>query len=223
MIKDKILIFDLDNTIISTPESLVNLHNKLKPNNQLILPKQIDWKFSPMIKSDEELSELFKLFDHKDFYGDTLAVFPNAIEVINKLAENNRVIICSKHMESRKPLSEEWISKVMPKVKVVFVDDFEDKGSLFPDCDVVVDDRVDCLDNFNNDCFKLLYGTYQWNRDSNYFEVENWCQIEQVINNMFFYNKLNKLVDEFINTNNETIFKEEYECKWIGGNNNGDM
>src|SRR5574344_1177935 len=216
MIKDKIICIDLDNTIISTPESLVNLYNKLNPNNKYILHKEIDWKFKPMIKTEEELAELFKLFDHKDFYGDTLVVFPNAIEVINRLAEDNIIFICSKHCDSRKPLTTAWINKVMPKVELIFVDNFADKGKLLKNCDIVIDDRIDSLDSFSDNCFKLLFGTYQWNRGSNYFEVENWNQIEQVINNMFFYNGLNKLVNEFTDT---PIFKQEYECKFEGRNN----
>ena len=67
MIKDKIICIDLDNTLINTPLSLVKLHNKVNPNNEYTYTNNIDWKFRPMINTKEELKELFKLFDHKDF------------------------------------------------------------------------------------------------------------------------------------------------------------
>ena len=174
IIRDKIICIDLDNTIISTPESLVNLHNKINPNNKLTLPNNINWDFSPMINTKEELSELFKLFDNEDFYGDTLVVYSGAIEVINRLAEDNKVYIVSKHMESRKPLTTAWVNKVMPKVKVRFVNNFSDKGEMFKDIkvDIAIDDRIDCLSSFDGSIFKILFGGYQWNKFDNYSKEE---------------------------------------------------
>ena len=99
MIKDKLIICDLDSTLIDTSATIVNLYNKLNPNNQLTFTSEHDWHFKPMINTKEELSDLFKLFDHEDFYKDVI-VFPNAIEIINELAENNRVCIVSKHCVS---------------------------------------------------------------------------------------------------------------------------
>lgn len=181
--KDKIICIDLDNTIINTSKTIINLHNKLNPQNQYNYTDKIDWKFKPIIKTNEELSELFKLFDHKDFYKDVV-VFPNAIEYINKLAETNKILICSKHCESRKKLTKAWINKVMPKVEVIFVDNFQDKGNI--ECDIVIDDRLDSLDSFSDDVLKLCYGIYEWNRHSDYYEIYDWYEIEYLIKNDFF-------------------------------------
>ena len=175
--KDKNIVIDFDSTIINTPKTLINIHNKLYPSQQYIYKKnmerKIDWNFYPLIKTKEELKELFKLFDHPDFYKH-VEVFPKAIETINKLAETNNVYICSKHMESRKPLTLAWINKVMPKVKVIFVDNFSDKGETFKDIkvDIVIDDRIDCLSSFNDSIFKILFGGYKWNKFDDFSEEE---------------------------------------------------
>src|SRR5574344_2504244 len=143
MIKDKVIVLDFDSCIIDTSKSIIQLHNKLNPDKYIEYNPNHDWNFSPIINTKEELTELFKLFDNKDFYGDTLVVFPNAIEVINRLAEDNIIFICSKHCDSRKPLTTAWINKVMPKVELIFVDNFADKGKLLKNCDIVIDDRID--------------------------------------------------------------------------------
>lgn len=211
MIKDKIICIDLDNTLINTPLSLVKLHNKLNPNNQYIYTNNIDWKFRPIINSDEELSELFELFDNKDFYGDTLVVYPDAIEVINRLSEDNKVYIVSKHMESRKPLTKAWISKVMPKVEIVFVDNFEDKGKLFENCYAVVDDRVDSLYSFRNNVIKICFGNFQWNQDWNGMRCMSWKDVMLSLNTIYYF--------KYIYPNNKVTFKQEYKCEWKGDSN----
>jgi 5'(3')-deoxyribonucleotidase len=181
MIKDKTIIIDLDSTILDTSFTIVNLYNKLNPDNQLSYTHNHSWGFEPIINTKEELSDLFKLFDHEDFYKDVI-VFPNAIKIINELAENNRVYIVSKHCETRKRLSREWINKVMPKVEIAFVDNFKDKGKLFDKVDYVIDDRIDTLDSFSEGTTCILYSEYQWNKDcDDYHRCMNWNDIKEYI------------------------------------------
>ena len=181
MIKDKTIIIDLDNTLVSTIETIINLNNKLNPNNHIQFNAQHDWKLYPLVKTDEELSNLFKLFDHKDFYKDVI-VFPNAIEIINELAENNKIYIVSKHMETRKRLSREWINKVMPKVEIRFVDNFEDKGKLFDKVDYIIDDKWESFENFSEDTTCILYSKYDWNKDcEDYHRCMGWNEVEGYI------------------------------------------
>jgi len=201
MIKDKTFIIDLDNTIISTIESIINLNNKLYPSKYVQFNKQFDWFLKPMINSEEELSELFKLFDHKDFYKDVI-VYDNAIEIINELAEDNRVVICSKHSEKRKPITTAWINKTMPKVEIVFVDNFEDKGKVFDNVFMVIDDKIDCLDSFDNDVYKICFGNYVWNQESNDVRCCSWLEVKRRI----------ECIERM---ENSTIqFKMEYESTW---------
>ena len=213
MIKDKIFCVDLDNTIISTIESIINLHNKLYPSKYIEFNEKHDWFLKPMINTKEDLSDLFKLFDHEDFYKDVI-VFPNAIEIINELAENNTVIICSKHCESRKRLSREWINKVMPKVEIIFVDNFEDKGRLFDRVDYVIDDKWECFENFSEDIDCILFGKYKWNQDCiDYIRFTDWNSIENYI-------EKREIVREYFRVNRSVFnsrfdFDREYTSKRI--------
>lgn len=181
MIKDKLIMIDLDSTILDTSSTIISLHNKLYPSKYIEFNAQHDWCFKPMINTKEDLSDLFKLFDHEDFYKDVI-VFPNAIEIINELADNNRIVICSKHSPSRIPITTKWINKVMPKVEIAFVDNFEDKGKLFDKVDYVIDDRIDTLDSFSRETTCLLFGCYDWNKDyDDYHRCMNWNDIKEYI------------------------------------------
>lgn len=181
MIKNKTICIDLDSTIINTSKSIINLHNKLYPHNKIIYIENHDWNFYPMIKTKEQLKELFELFDNKDFYSETLEVFPHAIEYINKLSKYNVVKIVTKHCESRKSITEEWIDKTFPNVELIFVDNFEDKGNI--KCDIIIDDKIESLNSFKDDnTVKLLYGNYDWNKNDNEsYRVVDWVYIENFI------------------------------------------
>ena len=181
MIKNKTICIDLDSTIINTSKSIINLHNKLYPHNKIIYIENHDWNFYSMIKTKEQLKELFELFNNKDFYGETLEVFPHAIEYINKLSKYNVVKIVTKHCESRKPITEEWIDKAFPNVELIFVDNFEDKGNI--KCDIIIDDKIESLNSFKDDnTVKLLYGNYDWNKNDNEsYRVVDWVYIENFI------------------------------------------
>ena len=214
MIKDKLIICDLDSTLIDTSATIVNLYNKLNPNNQLTFTSEHDWQFRPIVNTKEVLSELFKLFDHEDFYKNVV-VFPNAIEIINELAENNRVYIVSKHCESRKRLTKEWINKVMPKVEIVFVDNFEDKGKLFNNCDYCIDDKWESFENFSEDTTCILFNEYQWNKDCiDYYRCMNWNEVEGYIERIERFREYFKSNRSVFNSRFKTDFKKEYTCEW---------
>ena len=215
MIKDKLIICDLDSTLIDTSATIVNLYNKLNPNNQLVYTENHSWSFSPIVNTKEELSNLFKLFDHEDFYKDAI-VFPNAIEIINELAENNRIVICSKHSPSRKPITTKWVNEVMPKVEIVFVDNFEDKGKLFDNCDYVIDDKPESFENFSDKTICILYSEYQWNKDyTDYYRCMNWNSVENYIERRERLREYFESNRSVFNSIFKTDFEKEYDCKWI--------
>ena len=170
------IVIDLDSTIIDTGLTIINTWNKLNPYRQLIYIKPV-WDFSNILKdTDIELKELFTMFDKQEFY-DNVIVFDNAINIINKLAESNEVIICSKHNESRKPLTTKWINENFKNVKIMYVDNFRDK--LLIPCDIRVDDKIECLQD--NKSFNVCYGDYDWNKDYNGIRCLNWEQVEHCI------------------------------------------
>ena len=171
------IITDLDSTIISTGKTIIKVWNKLNPNKQLNDKIEPVWDFSNILKdTDIELKELFTMFDKQEFY-DNVIVFDNAINIINKLAESNEVIICSKHNESRKPLTTKWINENFKNVKIMYVDNFRDK--LLIPCDIRVDDKIECLQD--NKSFNVCYGDYDWNKDYNGMRCLNWEQVEHCI------------------------------------------
>lgn len=174
---------DLDNTILNTPATIINLHNKLNEdkleyNNSM----KIGWKFEPIIKTKQELAKLFELFDHPDFYKEAIT-YENAIEIVNKLSEDNKVMIISKHMDSRKPITTEWVRKTFPNTDLVFVDSFECKGQILKGFDIVIDDRIDALESCkDNVLFKICFGDYLWNESWTGLRVTNWINLERIIN-----------------------------------------
>ena len=171
------IIIDLDSTIISTGKTIIKVWNNLNPNKQLNDKIEPVWDFSNVLKdTDIELKELFIMFDKQEFY-DNVIVFDNAINIINKLAESNEVIICSKHNESRKSLTTKWINENFKNVKIMYVNNFEDKKNI--ECDVIIDDKIDCLNGKAK--LSICYGLYDWNENWNKVRCYNWKQVEQCI------------------------------------------
>jgi 5'(3')-deoxyribonucleotidase len=126
----------------------------------------------------KQLPELFKLFDYEDFYGDTLVVMDNAIEIINKLSMQNEVIICSKHNNSRRPITQKWIYQVFPSVKLVFTDSFD--KSIVGQVDIAIDDKPEALASINAK-YKILYGRYLWNECYSGLRLTNWLSLYRII------------------------------------------
>ena len=168
---------DLDSTIIDTCKSIINLHNKLN-DKKIVYQENYTWNFAPMIKTKEELKELFKLFDHKDFYGDTLVVFDDVVRIINELSMQNRIIICSKHDTSRRPITTKWIYETFPCVDIVYTDTFD--KSIGGKCDIVIDDKPEAFESVEAD-YKICYSYYQWNKDWSGLRVNNWLEISRFI------------------------------------------
>lgn len=174
----KSVVFDLDSTIINTSKSIINLHNKLNPSNKIQYVKNHSWDLEPMV-TNEQLPELFKLFDHEDFYGETLEVFPNSIQVINKLSIQNKVMICSKHQIIRRGITSKWIYQTFPTVELVFTDSFD--KSCVGEIDIAVDDKPEALESIKSK-YKILYGLYDWNKQYKGLRVTNWLNLERIIN-----------------------------------------
>lgn len=191
--RKKTIVIDLDSTIVNTSKSIISLYNKINPDKKIKYIEDHNWNFEPMIKTKEELSELFKLFDNSDFYKETLVMFDAAKDVINRLCEYYNVIIMTKHNDSRKPVTSEFIKQTFPKVELKFVNNFSDKGKMVQDCFLVIDDRIDSLNSFDNNIIKICYGDYQWNKDWTGFKMTNWLDIENFLKNIYSLLCVNKL------------------------------
>lgn len=184
-----IIVVDWDSTVINTSKTLINLHNKLS-KNKIEYIEEHDWKFRPMINTEEELKELFKLFGNEHFY-DKGIVEPinNAIESIKLLSKTYKIVICSKHQVSRRKLTRNYVKETFKNydVDIKFVDSFNEKANLFKNQNVkaVIDDKIECFEGFNDGCIKILFGDYQWNRNynGNYSKISDWVLIVKFLLN----------------------------------------
>ena len=184
-----IVVVDWDNTVINTSKTLINLHNKLS-KNKIKYIEEHDWKFRPMINSDEELKELFTLFDNKHFYdSDVVVPIKDAIKTIKELSEHYKIIICSKHMRSRRKLTKKYIKQIFKgyDVSVKFVNSFNEKSNLFKHKRVlaVVDDKEECFKGFREETLRVLFGDYQWNREydkNSMCKINSWVTVNEAIN-----------------------------------------
>ena len=184
-----IVVVDWDNTVINTSKTLINLHNKLS-KNKIKYIEEHDWKFRPMINSDEELKELFTLFDNKHFYdSDVVVPIKDAIKTIKKLSEHFKIVICSKHMRSRRKLTKKYIKETFKgyDVSVKFVNSFNEKSNLFKHKRVlaVVDDKIECLGGFGEKTLRVLFGDYQWNKEydkNSMCKINSWVTVNEAIN-----------------------------------------
>ena len=178
--RKKTIVIDLDSTIINTSKTIINLHNKINPDDKIEYIEDHNWNFEPMIKTKEELNELFKLFDNEHFYNEVIFK-ENALKVIHGLCENYKVIICTKHNESRKPITSKFIKRMFPKAELKFVDNFSDKGKI--ECDVVIDDKPESLNSFDDTVLKICFGDYVWNKSWDGVKMTNWLEIKEFFNN----------------------------------------
>ena len=178
--KAVIIMVDLDSTIIDTSQTIINLYNKYNPNNKIKYTENHNWNFEPMIRTKEELSELFKLFDSEHFY-DEVIFKENALEVVHDLCEKFKVIICTKHNESRKPVTSKFIKRMFPKAELKFVDSFSDKGKI--ECDVAIDDKPESLNSFDDTVLKICFGDYVWNKSWDGVKMVSWLEIKEFFNN----------------------------------------
>ena len=184
----QILVVDWDSTVIDTSKTIINLHNKLS-ENKIEYIKDHDWKFKPMINSEEELKELFKLFDNEHFYdSDVLVPIKDAIKTIKELSEYYKIVICSKHMISRRKLTRKYIKETFKgyDVSVKFVNSFNEKSKLFKHKRVlaVIDDKEECFKGFGKETLRVLFGNYQWNKEYNKecsCKISDWVTVEEAI------------------------------------------
>ena len=180
------MVFDLDDTIISGGRTIMNLYNHIYGTNHQVDYKNLQWDFRPYLKTEEETQKALDLFLHEDFYNPKfLVVFDNIIDIINTLTNmGNKIAICSKQHPLRRPHTLKWVKKTMPKVEVLFSDDFHNKNEVISSCRIFYDDRIEALDGMK-DCADLCVcvGNYNWNKEwtGARQDSEKWYEIKIII------------------------------------------
>nr|DAH73333.1 MAG TPA: 5' nucleotidase [Caudoviricetes sp.] len=166
-------VFDLDNCLIDSPMTIMNMYNEDNGTNHLIDYNKLDWDFAPYIEKNK-VGEILKYFSDDRFYQDKyLVVFDNIIDVINELTEQGyKVAICSQHHPKRISNTLQWVSKVIPKVDCLFVDNFHEKGEKIGKCHIFFDDNIESLNSMEGHAdYIVCVGYYNWNK--------NWEDIRQ--------------------------------------------
>lgn len=164
------MVFDLDETILQSVKTIINLYNK-KHNKEIEIDySELDWNFKPYAKTEEEINDMLKLFIHKDFYdNDNILVFPHIIDIINNLcSQGYKIAICSKQCEERRLNTIAWGEKFLPNVEFIFVKDFKDKGQAIGKTKIFFDDRIDSLESMKENAqLCVCVGNYKWNKEWN--------------------------------------------------------
>jgi len=178
----KTLILDLDNTIIDSPKILWKLYNKYI-DSSVPYNNNFKWDFEGIF-TKEQLPQVFKLFDHEEFYSDEfIEVFPDAIDIINELSMQYRVVIATKHKESRKYLTQKWVQATFTNVELVFLDSFD--KSRVGKCLCFMDDRIDALESMDSNAeYQICYNLYDWNSDWQGKRITNWLDFKEFVRNI---------------------------------------
>jgi 5'(3')-deoxyribonucleotidase len=176
-----IIGLDLDNTILDTPKILWKLYN-LRYGMNIPYVENCDWDFKGLFNK-EDLPRVYKLFDDEEFYN-YVEIFDNAVQVIKELAEVHKVIIASKHKDSRRAITRKWVKETFDdKVQVMYFDDF-DKTAL-GNVDIFMDDRLDALKHMSNNAkYNICYGNYKWNKEWNGIRISNWSDFKVFVNSL---------------------------------------
>lgn len=180
------IIIDIDNVIVNSVRTLVNIHNYRHPENKYLnINENCGWNFEGLLQYEltkEEVYEMVNNFEDELFYNDGLLVLEkDAIEVINDLSYKYDVIICSRQSTNRSLRTIDYFKKVFPNTYYIKSPTFN-KSEMFDwlDDDIlcVIDDRIDCLESFNGISEKLVcYGNYKWNKDWDGYRITNWKEI----------------------------------------------
>lgn len=178
------IVIDWDNTILETSTSVIQLWEYLHPLRKInkVSINDVEWDFSNVLKdSGVTLKELLSILDYKYFYNHAILI-DGALETIKELAKDNEIIICSKHMNSRKEITKKFIEEIFPNVKLMFAESFD--KSFVGECDLFIDDRIDALQSMRGQAKELIicYGDYKWNKDWTDKRATNWLEIEKIIN-----------------------------------------
>ena len=209
------IVIDLDDTIINTGETVINLYNKKYPKEKLIYIENHKWGFAPIIKTEEQFNKIMNLFEEEDFY-ENIIIRDNSVQIINKLSKIFNIIICSKHSEKRRGITLKWIRQVMPKVKVSFVDEFEEKYKIANKADIIIDDKPESFFKLSKKVIPILFGNYEWNKGNDYLRANNWNELEFLILTIIEAKKNNSKTNSYyVNKKHKDKLEEAFYQKNI--------
>ena len=184
------IIIDIDNVVVDSISTLVNIHNYRHPENKYLnINKNCGWNFEGLLDRElttEEVNGMINNFEDELFYEDNISVLEkDVVEVINDLSNKYDIIFCSRQSTNRSLRTINHFSKIFPNTYYLKAPDFN-KSEMFDifDNDIlcVIDDRIDCLESFKGiSKYLICYGDYKWNKEWNGERITNWKEIYKIL------------------------------------------
>ena len=172
MKKKKRVLVDFDNTLVNSGKTIYNLFwfthkDKVAYHINNYKDEELLWDFSNFAKTKEDQQWCVDRFKEQRFY-DELELIDGAKESLEELHNMGyETIICSKKCKYSMEMAYTWIENHLEKGihydEIIFVSDFHVKGLI--NCDIVIDDKYECLEGFSNDVLKIWFGWYGYNQN----------------------------------------------------------
>ena len=193
----KDLYLDFDSTIVNSDASICKIYNDTYKNYDGFVPadwtKHVDWAYKytcPLIHVHEK--EPVKVI--QDYYGskaffDHLEFYDHAYDVITKLTEKYKVIICTSAFPMNASKKVLWIEEHLPKVDEIII--LVDKSGLgygkarvpmMEEDAIFIDDHPKNLHS-TNASKKYLFKIKETNYNQNWQGpvVSSWQEIESIL------------------------------------------
>lgn len=190
----KDLYLDFDSTIVNSDKSICQLYNEIYKNDAGFIPadwhKHRSWSYEhvcPLIHKhhDNPVKVIQDMYGSEAFF-EHLTFYPDAYEVIEKLTEKYKVIICTSAFPMNAARKVLWIEKHLPQVdEIIILIDKSGNGygkarvAMMEDQAIFIDDHPKNLHSTNATrkyLFKIKETDYNGNWDGPV--MTSWRAIE---------------------------------------------
>ncbi len=183
------IFFDFDSTIVDSVKAYCKTYNRLFQNHPNFVPANYAQCHDYDITKIAPLSQdIYYVFGHKKFFDYCEFVNENTKEVLEKLNEKYRIVICSIGNPSNIHFKTLWINKYIPFVKdyIMLVDNSKNthskmnKSIIDMKNGIIIDDHIDNLKS-SNASKKICFGDYGWNKHWKGLKCNDYDDIENLL------------------------------------------
>lgn len=188
MMSKQKLFLDFDSTIVNSIQAFCTSYNLLYEDEPNYKPAQWmyveEWDFKDQCHLLEK-GDILDLFGHNLFFKHLEFMDCKTEEVVNKLCNKYRVIVCSLGTPLNIAKKTLWLRDNLPCIKEHILLANEkcamNKNLVNMQNSIHMDDHVDNLDSTNAE-YKIIFGDiYKWNRDGDYPRAWNWADVERML------------------------------------------
>lgn len=184
MNKQKLLFVDFDGTIINTIQSFCSVYNELYCNHPNFKTAEADLVNVYNLSDQCPLvTNVLEIFTHPLFFKFAELINPNTYEVLERLNNKYKLIVCSIGVPKNLSYKALWLEKKLPFIKdYVLINNSTchmDKGIVNMQNSLFIDDIPSNLISSNAER-KILFGKkYSWNNDWNGEWCKDWSTVEE--------------------------------------------